>query len=266
LVKQTKFPCAGTPAVNQQGQQMQPWPYPKIFAHRLGGTLAPENTLTGLHRASKIGIRAVECDVRLSADNVLFLLHDDTLERTTTGKGPAGLLSMAQLQLLDAGVRHHRAYKGSTLPTLAELAAATIAEDIAVNLEIKPNPGQDEETGRQLGLAVRSLWAGARTTPLLSSFSTVALRAVRQVAPELPRALLVDRIPLDYLSMLDQCAAAALHVEHQALTQQTVEKLHSQGYRLMAYTVNDTLRARKLLSWGVEMLCTDRPDLLLPLA
>jgi glycerophosphoryl diester phosphodiesterase len=244
---------------------MQSWPYPQIFAHRLGGTLAPENTLTGLQRAAKIGIKAVECDVKLSADGVLFLLHDDTLERTTTGQGPAIALSMAELQLLDAGVRHHRAYKGTVLPTLAELAQATLAHDIAVNLEIKPNPGQDEETGRQIGLAAQQLWAGAKIPPLLSSFSTVALRAARQVAPELPRALLVEEIPLDHLSMLDQCAAAALHVDHQSLTEAVVQKLHSQGYRLMAYTVNDTLRARKLLSWGVEMLCTDRPDLLLTL-
>lgn len=244
---------------------MQPWPYPQVFAHRLGGTLAPENTLTGLRRACKIGVRAVECDVKLSADGVLFLLHDDTLERTTSGKGPAGALSMEQLLQLDAGVRHHRAYKGEVLPTLEALAAATLPDGIAVNLEIKPNPGQDEETGKLLGQAVRTLWANADTMPLLSSFSPAALRAARQAAPELPRALLVKDIPLDYLNELDQCAAAALHVEHHALTQDIVQKLHSQGYRVMAYTVNDTLRARKLLSWGVEMLCTDRPDLLLTL-
>lgn len=244
---------------------MQPWPYPQVFAHRLGGSLAPENTLTGLRRASKIGARAVECDVKLSADNVLFLLHDDTLERTTTGTGPAVALNMAQLQQLDAGVRHHRAYQGEILPTLADLAAATKPYGIAVNLEIKPNPGQDEETGRLLGLAVRELWANADIMPLLSSFSAAALRAARQAAPELPRALLVNEIPLDYLNALDQCAAAALHVEHHALTQEILQKLHSQGYRIMAYTVNDPLRARKLLSWGVDMLCTDRPDLLLTL-
>jgi len=100
---------------------MQSWPYPYIFAHRLGGSLAPENTLTALRRASKIGARAVECDVKLSADGVLFLLHDDTLERTTTGTGPAGIRSMAELRRLDAGIRHHRAYQGEVLPTLEEL-------------------------------------------------------------------------------------------------------------------------------------------------
>lgn len=244
---------------------MQPWPYPQIFAHRLGGSLAPENTLTALRRSDKIGVRAVECDVKLSADGVLFLLHDDTLERTTSGSGPAGALSMAQLQTLDAGSRHHRAYRGERLPTLQQLAAATLPGGMAVNLEIKPNPGQDEETGRTLALAARELWRGAAVAPLLSSFSSAALRAARQAAPELPRALLVEQIPLDYLGALNDCAAAALHVDHQVLNPTLVDKLHAQGYRIMAYTVDDPLRARKLRSWGVDMLCTNRPDLLLTL-
>lgn len=244
---------------------MRPWPYPRIFSHRLGGSLAPENTLTGLRRAMKIGACAVECDVKLSADGVLFLLHDDTLDRTTNGQGPAGALTMAALRRLDCGVRHHKAYTGEILPTLAELAEIAIANDIAVNLEIKPNPGQDEETGRKLALAARDLWHDVATPPLLSSFSPAALRAARQAAPELPRALLVEDIPLDYQTEMAQCAAAALHADHHALTQETVNTLHSQGYRIMAYTVNETLRARKLLSWGVDMLCTDRPDLLLTL-
>ncbi|MBV8047807.1 MAG: glycerophosphodiester phosphodiesterase [Paludibacterium sp.] len=242
---------------------MQPWPYPRIFAHRLGGSLAPENTLTGLRRGYKIGVRAVECDVKLSADGVLFLLHDDTLERTTTGAGPAGALTMAQLRELDCGVKHHRAYRGEVLPTLEELAAFCIPNGVAVNLEIKPNPGQDEETGRKVALAAKELWRGAAVQPLLSSFSPSALRAARQAVPELPRACLVEDIPLDYLTELNQCAAAALHADHRALTQDAVQKLHSQGYRIMAYTVNDPLRARKLLSWGVDMLCSDRPDLML---
>jgi glycerophosphoryl diester phosphodiesterase len=244
---------------------MQSWPYPRIFAHRLGGSLAPENTLTGLRRGYKVGARAVECDVKLSADGVLFLLHDDTLERTTTGKGPAGALSMAELRKLDCGVKHHRAYQGEVLPTLAELAEFCVANGVAVNLEIKPNPGQDEETGRKLALAAKALWHGAAVPPLLSSFSLSALRAARQAVPELPRGYLVEDIPLDYMNDMAQCAAAALHADHRALTQETVQKLHNQGYRVMAYTVNEPLKARKLLSWGVDMLCSDRPDLLLTL-
>lgn len=239
---------------------MQPWPYPQIFAHRLGGALAPENTLTGLRRAAKAGVSAVECDVKLSADGIPFLLHDDTLERTTTGTGPAGARTIAQLKALDAGVRHHRAYRGEALPTLSELAELARQLGVAVNLELKPNPGQDEETGRIVALAARELWRDATPLPLLSSFSTAALRAARQAAPELPRALLVETLPLDYLRDLNACAAAALHADYRTLNRDNVATLHGQGFRVMAYTVNDTLKARTLLHLGVDMICSDRPD------
>jgi glycerophosphoryl diester phosphodiesterase len=241
---------------------MRPWPYPKIFAHRLGGALAPENTLAGLHCASLLGIRAVECDVKLSADGVLFILHDDTLERTTTGEGLAGALSMAALRKLDAGTRHHPAFCGERLPMLEELAREARTRGITVNLEIKPNPGQDEETGNRLALAARALWNDT-TPPLISSFSFEALCAAQAAAPELTRALLVTDIPADCLALLKQCGASALHADHEALTQDTVQQLHAHGYKVMAYTVNGIERARELLHWGVDMLCTDRPELLM---
>ena len=106
---------------------MQDWPYPKLFCHRLGGALGPENTLGAMQKAIALGVRAVECDVKLSADRVPFVLHDDTLERTTNGQGLAGALSMSALLALDAGISHHPAFAGEPLPTLARLAEQALA-------------------------------------------------------------------------------------------------------------------------------------------
>jgi glycerophosphoryl diester phosphodiesterase len=78
-------------------QHTSPWPYPRLVAHRGGGVMAPENTLAGFRAGVGYGYRAAECDVKLSADNVCFLLHDDTVDRTTNGQGLAAGLSMAQL-------------------------------------------------------------------------------------------------------------------------------------------------------------------------
>ena len=79
------------------------WPYPRIFAHRGGGTLAPENTLAAFRLGQSLGYRAHEFDVKLSKDNVAVLLHDATLERTTNGTGRAADFDYAQLAKLDAG-------------------------------------------------------------------------------------------------------------------------------------------------------------------
>ncbi|EEG06760.1 MULTISPECIES: glycerophosphodiester phosphodiesterase [Pseudogulbenkiania] len=236
------------------------WPYPLVFAHRLGGALAPENTLAGLLIAARLGVRAVECDVKLSADGEPFLLHDDTLQRTTNGAGPARALTLAQLRELDAGSRFHAAFAGEALPLLEELATLCRSGGIQVNLEIKPCPGREAETGRVVARAARRLWQRAAVPPLLSSFSAEALHAARIAAPELPRGLLFDTVPANWRAQLDAVGALALHCHHASLNLALVESIHSAGYAVMAYTVNDVMEARLLQSWGVDMLCTDRPD------
>ena len=97
---------------------MKDWPYPRYVAHRGAGKLAPENTLAAMREGYAHGYRMVEFDVKLSADGVPFLLHDDTLDRTTDGAGPAGALPWSALATLDAGSWHSATYAGEPLPTL----------------------------------------------------------------------------------------------------------------------------------------------------
>ena len=92
------------------------WEVPSVIAHRCGGALAPENTLAGLPIAAALGYRAVEFDVMLSADGTPWLIHDETLERTTDGQGKVCDSGDAVLATLDAGARHHRAFKGCRYP------------------------------------------------------------------------------------------------------------------------------------------------------
>ncbi|NDV14254.1 glycerophosphodiester phosphodiesterase [Crenobacter caeni] len=238
-----------------------PWPYPSLFAHRLGGALAPENTLAGLRLAARLGVRAVECDVKLSADGVPFLLHDDTLERTTDGHGPAATQPWAALQALDAGCRHHRAFAGEPLPTLAALADACLQLGVVPNLEIKPCPGRDAETGRQVALAAERLWRHAPLPPLLSSFSPDALQAAAQAAPTLPRALLLEKWEDNAAAQAAALGVRALHLPWQALTPARAAALKDAGYALMAWTVNDPREAARLTALGVDMVCSDRPEL-----
>ena len=79
------------------------WPYPTHWAHRGAGKLAPENTLAAIRHGASLGYRMFEFDVKLSGDGVPFLLHDATLERTTSGAGVAGALTWSHLSALDAG-------------------------------------------------------------------------------------------------------------------------------------------------------------------
>ena len=91
---------------------MQPWPYPLWIAHRGAGKLAPENTLAAFRLGAAHGYRAFECDVKLSADGVPFLLHDTTLDRTTPERGVAGERPWSELSRIDAGGWRNRHYAG----------------------------------------------------------------------------------------------------------------------------------------------------------
>ena len=151
------------------------WPYPRLCAHRGAGKLAPENTLTAMRVGLAHGYTMVEFDVKLAADNVAFLLHDATLDRTTSGRGRADALPWRELSRLDAGGWHSAKYAGEMIPTFAAIARWARAHGVLCNIEIKPTPGRERETGAAVALDAAALWRDADVPPLLSSFSEAAL-------------------------------------------------------------------------------------------
>jgi glycerophosphoryl diester phosphodiesterase len=235
------------------------WPYPRMVAHRCGGTLAPENTLAGFDACVRYGYRMVEFDAKLSADNQLFLLHDDDLDRTTNGHGAAAEHTWQQLAALDAGTWYGPQFAGTRLPTLADAAQRCARDGIAANIEIKPCPGRDALTGTLVASGALTLWQG-QTTPLLSSFSFEALAAARDAAPSLPRGMLFEEVPADWLRIVRELDCVSLHASHRYLSEPLVAQIRAAGLRVLAYTVNDPARAQLLAQWGVDMICTDRID------
>jgi len=234
-----------------------PWPYPTHIAHRGGGHLAPENTLAAMRIGAEHGYRMVEFDVKLSRDGIAFLLHDDDLDRTTDGQGPAAALPYTELALLDAGGWHSPGYVGEPVASFQAVARYAVANDIACNVEIKPSRGHEAETGKAVALAARALWQGAAVAPLLSSFSEVALAAAQAAAPELPRALLVEQVPADWRERLAKFDCVALNINQRDATPALISEVHAAGYRIATWTVNDPTRAQLLLSWGVDAIFTD---------
>ena len=243
---------------------MAPWPYPLWIAHRGAGRLAPENTLAAFRLGARHGYRAFECDVKLSADGVPFLLHDATLERTTDGQGIAGEHRWAELSRRDAGSWHSARYAGEPLPTLQAVARYLQANGFMLDLEIKPTPGSEAHTGAVVATEVLKLWQGQAAWPLLSSFQPEALRAARAAAPQLPRALLLDRLPDDPLAPALELQCAALITEHKLMDADLVARVHAAGLRALVYTVNDAECARMLIGRGVDGIVTDAVDRLGP--
>lgn len=236
------------------------WPYPLWIAHRGAGKLAPENTLAAFKLGQAHGYQCFECDVKLSADGVPFLLHDATLERTTSGSGTAGDLPWAALSVLDAGSWHSAAHAGEPLPTLETIARFVRGAQALVNIEIKPTPGTDRVTGEAVGQACMGLWPGAAELPLFSSFRPEALAGARSSAPDIPRALLLDSLWPGWFDTLQDLGCVAAITHFRLMNAAVLARLHAAGLRALCYTVNHPAAARRLLALGIDGLITDAVD------
>ena len=188
---------------------------PPVIGHRCARAEAPENTLAGLRRAAALGARWVEVDVRLTADGVPVLLHDATLERTTSGHGALGETTLTELERCDAGA-------GETVPTLAAFLTAALGFGIGVNLELKTDaeatpgaPPEAPETLARTALTVaQALWPESAPPPLISSFEPACLEAAARHAPNWPRGLLLEEIPPNWRETAARVGAAAIIADH----------------------------------------------------
>ncbi len=248
------------------------WPYPRVLAHRGGGTLAPENTIAAIKVGLERGFRAVEFDAMLAADDVPVLMHDPTLERTGLIGGVISELDAAELGRIDVGGWHSPRFIGETVPTLERTLRFCRDHGVWPNIEIKPAPGFEAATGSAVARVTAEVYAelirpgGERAgqveprVPLLSSFAPEALIAAREAAPSVPLGWLVDDVRPDWRDGLTGLGCVSLHTDHWRLTAKQAREIKHAGAWLFCYTVNSPQRARAILDWGVDAFCTDAID------
>ncbi|MEI8395860.1 MAG: glycerophosphodiester phosphodiesterase family protein [Rhodospirillaceae bacterium] len=240
---------------------MPPLSLPPIIGHRCARASAPENTLAGLRRAAGMGVRWVEVDVRLTADGIPVLLHDETLDRTTNGQGALADTTVEVLRRLDAGSWFDPAFAGETVPLLAEFLLVASDYGIGVNLELKGDCGDPNVLAALALTTAASVWPGHKPPPLISSFDLPCLETAARIAPDWPRGLLLERIDQDWAGRAAEIDAACIIIDHESITgAESVAALGAGGRPVLTYTVNDPGRARYLYSIGITAVITDRPD------
>lgn len=238
------------------------WSPFRIIAHRGASAAAPENTLAAITRAAAIGARSVELDVMLSSDGVPVIIHDTDLARTTNGTGPVAAQDYESLARLDAGSWFDSAFADERIPALAAAVSLILDKNLALNLEIKPSPGEDRATAARAIDIVTGLWPD--DAPLvLSSASRESLRAARAAAPHWPRGLIADIPPSNWRDLLAELDCVSLHCAAATATPSLAEQVHGAGYRLLAYTINRPAQAAALFKIGVDGIFTDDPAVML---
>lgn len=232
-------------------------PLAPVIGHRGAAAHAPENTLASLALAADLGARWVEVDVRLSADQVPMLLHDETLDRTSDGRGLLSAWPASALAKLDAGSWFSPRFAGARVPTLAQTLALCRDRGLAIVLELKPDSGRAPELLRQVALALDH---AAPTACLLSSSEPVVLEAARDALPHVPRAMVLDEPP--HWPLVDALGCCSVHCWERWLHGAALAAALAAGV-LAAYTVNDAARALQLFDAGVTSVFSDRPDVIL---
>lgn len=232
---------------------------PVVIGHRGAAAAAPENTLAGLRKAHELGVNWVEFDVRLSADGRCILLHDDTVERTTNGKGVAAQLPFAELRRYDAGAWFAPSFAGERIPAFEEAIDLLGELGLGANVEIKPAAGDEVATARATVETLRRCWPASLPAPLISSFAPAALEAARATAPEIARGHLFRRLPADWREQAERLGCSTIHCDHRDLDRGRVRAVVDSGFPLLVYTVNDPARACDILGWGAAAVFTDSP-------
>src|SRR5436853_3789833 len=223
----------------------RPWPYPRVVGHRGAGTLAPENTLAGIRKAATMGFGGVEFDVMLSADKGPLLIHDETLDRTTSGRGSVAATPYARLASLDAGAWFSPEYRGERAPSVEEAGKLCAQLGLWANVEIKPARGFERETGVAVAKLALELWGGASISPLLSSFEPASLEAARAAAPELDRGYLTDRVGSGWDEAARALGCVSVHCNSKYLTERQADEVRAAGYWPPSYTVTQPATARR---------------------
>ncbi|HTZ34548.1 MAG TPA: glycerophosphoryl diester phosphodiesterase [Stellaceae bacterium] len=238
---------------------------PPVIGHRGAAAHAPENTLAGFRAARALGCGWVEFDVRLTADGMPVICHDDRLDRTSNGRGRISRLPLAALSALDAGSWFGPAFAGETIPTLEAALDCCRVLGLGANVEIKAEHRLERATAEAVA-AVLARSAGSLPPVLISSFLPEAVAAAAALAPAVPRGMLFRRIPADWAAIAEELGCATIHAGERELDAGVAREVVAAGYPLLAYTVNDAARARQLFGWGVASVFSDAPDIISPMA
>ncbi len=214
-----------------------------VIGHRGAAGLSPENTLPGFIRAQECGVQAVELDVHMCGDR-LCVIHDEMLERTTSGAGPIAKWNPTELRQLDAG-------GGASIPFLEEVFDC-LRTDVGLNIELK-----GEGTAKPLAKLLRQY---PDRDVLVSSFDHQALFDFRRTSAGVPVAPLFQRWSKDPCGVAKNLNAKFINLSKRAANENRMREIEKKGLRCLVYTVNELAQALELIEYGVSGIFTDYPD------
>jgi glycerophosphoryl diester phosphodiesterase len=228
-----------------------------VIAHRGASSYAPENTLAAFDLALQMGARHIELDVDLTSDGHIVVIHDDTVDRTTSGSGPVTSHTLAALQGFDAGSWFGARFAGERIPTFDEVLARYKGR-AHIHTEIK---------GRSLSLSQRTADLirkhGMEGQATITSFQSARLEEMRACAPELPRGWLVREVTDALIAQAHAMGVTQLCPRASAVTPELVRRLHAEGFVARAWSVTTEELMQHVVQAGADGMTVNFPDKLI---
>jgi len=237
-----------------------------VIAHRGDSAHRPENTLASFAGALEVGAVLVELDVQLTSDSQVIVLHDPTLDRTTTGRGDVRRMPLAAVRAVSAGYpdRFGTAFAGERVPLFSE-ALALLRDRARLLVEIKTESVTDEvEGGLEARVVEEVRRAGMADRVALISFDHRAIVRLASLAPEVTRGRLFGHASADEVLAAARDAACELVMPHKSqLDDDLAARVHAAGLKLATWVVDDPEELRRLARFGLYGVGSNRPGVLI---
>jgi glycerophosphoryl diester phosphodiesterase len=238
---------------SMQNNWLEPHTHPLIVGHRGASAHAPENTLAAFRLACEQGADGIELDVKLCASGEVVVMHDPTIDRTTSGSGKVHECAFSLLQSVDAG-------RGEPVPSLDQVFEE-VGRDLLINVEVTNYTTQNDGLEAAVAAVVQRHGIAARI--LFSSFSPFSLRRLSMLAPHVPRAILYSPdlpLPLRRVWAAPLIRHEFRHPEYTMVTHECVQSLARRGVRVNTWTVDDPAEMRRVADCGVAGIIGDSPQ------
>ncbi|MEK4385388.1 glycerophosphodiester phosphodiesterase [Solibacillus sp. FSL W7-1464] len=227
----------------------------KILAHRGYSANYPENTIIAFQEAAKLDIWGVEFDVHLTKDNQLVVIHDESIDRTSTGKGYVKDMTLEELRAFDYGSWFAPEFAGQTIPTLAETLAIFKSTPFHINIEIKSDIF--EYPGIEALIANEIHNFNLEDRVIISSFNHESIARFQQIMPNVKTALLFASLIVNLEEYVKTLGSDAIHIPYYYGMRSIVRQAIKNGMTVRTYTVNDARVARQIGSLGIDAVFSD---------
>ena len=218
----------------------------KIIGHRGSCGEFPENTLLGIKEAIKNGVDGVEIDVRLTKDNQLVVIHDETVDRTTNGEGKVENLALKEIKELDAG-------DGEKIPTLQEVMDLIRETGLLLAIEIKCQKAENIVIDCILNNNLQG-------NTLVKSFDHRIVQKVKKIDKRVKTSCLLVGLPIHPYKLLDDAKADALSINSNYIDKELIDECHKHGRLVFVWNVDDKESVKKFIKMGADYICTNFPS------